>query len=336
MHCLYCDRPLALLKRLTGDGEFCSKEHRRIYQQEHNQLALARLLESQPKTDAKARPDRAQKLKPETQIVERVAEPVKQPEPEPESPQPDLAGFMSDALEAGPAPGATRFTSHPRFRKGSPVWSGVSNFRGRPGPRPKAAGFVAESSRPGYAAGAAGSQNKSDFKGPARKFLLEQKSQPAGAGRRQLSRAGFVFGQPAARLSAAGARPPGDARFRPLAPITASPAGILRMGRHSKLRMAKFLSSSGIARTAPGRVRVPAIQSRWKPLSPALPAQTSAKITLVLGSFLQRPVRPASQDLFLETFEIPFHPVSFPPYSPRMECLEERLHRTDRIGFSPP
>src|SRR6267143_257489 len=54
MHCLYCDRPLALLKRLTGDGEFCSKEHRRIYQKEHNRLALDRLLAAQ--SDPKAQP----------------------------------------------------------------------------------------------------------------------------------------------------------------------------------------------------------------------------------------------------------------------------------------
>lgn len=46
--CLYCERPLALFSRLTGDGEFCSKEHRRIYQKEHSQLALARLLQAQP------------------------------------------------------------------------------------------------------------------------------------------------------------------------------------------------------------------------------------------------------------------------------------------------
>jgi hypothetical protein len=337
MHCLYCDRPLALLKRLTGDGEFCSKEHRRIYQQEHNQLALARLLESQPKAEAKPRPERAQKLKPEPKIVEPVKQP--EPQPEPESPQPDLAGFMSDTLEVGPAPASTRFTSHPSFKKGSPVWSGIasaSSFRGRLGPRPKTAGFIADSSRPGFAAGTLRFQNKSDFKRPARKLLLEQSSQSAAAGRRQLSRAGFVFGQPAARVAAASARPPGNARFRPLTPLTASPAGILRSGRHSRLLMAKFLASSGIARTAPGGIRVPAIQTRWKPLSPALPAQTSAKITLVLGSFLQRPVRPAGQDLLPETFEIQFHPVSFPQYSPRMECLEERLHRTDRIGFSPP
>ena len=48
MHCLYCDQPLALLKRLTGDGEFCSKEHRKLYQRKNNKLALERLLASQP------------------------------------------------------------------------------------------------------------------------------------------------------------------------------------------------------------------------------------------------------------------------------------------------
>ena len=87
---------------------------------------------------------------------------------------------------------------------------------------------------------------------------------------------------------------------------------------------------------AAAKIRLPVIETRWKPLSPALPAQAPAKIVLVLGSFLQRPVRPASQDLPPQTFEIPFQPISYPPYSPRMACLEERLHRTDRIGFSPP
>jgi hypothetical protein len=73
MHCLYCDRPLALLKRLTGDGEFCSKEHRKIYQQEHNHLALARLLDAQPKTKEKPRPDNT--VKPEPEIVDCIKEP---------------------------------------------------------------------------------------------------------------------------------------------------------------------------------------------------------------------------------------------------------------------
>ena len=48
MHCLYCDRPLAFLHRLTGDGEFCSRDHRRLYYQQHSQMALARLLRAQP------------------------------------------------------------------------------------------------------------------------------------------------------------------------------------------------------------------------------------------------------------------------------------------------
>ena len=83
-------------------------------------------------------------------------------------------------------------------------------------------------------------------------------------------------------------------------------------------------------------MRLQALEARWKPLSPALPAQTAAKITLVLGTFLQRPVQPAGQDLPPDIFEIRFQPITYPQYSARMGCLEERLHRTDRIGFSPP
>src|ERR1700721_1674721 len=101
MQCLYCDRPLALLKRLTGDGEFCSKEHRRIYQQEHNQLALARLLASQPKPKEKPPPVKAQNNKPEPEIVEPIQPPA-------EAPVPTLAGFMPENLDAGPSSGATR------------------------------------------------------------------------------------------------------------------------------------------------------------------------------------------------------------------------------------
>jgi hypothetical protein len=56
LHCLYCERPLALLHRLTGDKEFCSKDHRRQYMKEHGELALTRLLESRPKVAAKAEP----------------------------------------------------------------------------------------------------------------------------------------------------------------------------------------------------------------------------------------------------------------------------------------
>ena len=168
MHCLYCDRPLALLKRLTGDGEFCSKEHRKIYQQEHNHLALARLLDAQPKVKEKARPDKAVKPEPETADFIKEAE-VSQPKP---------AGFVSESLDAGPTPGPTRFASLPRFELGKPVWSGIetsSNFRERPGPAPKAAGFLVASSGPGFVGGAAQVQGKFDYKSAAGSLLLEEK-----------------------------------------------------------------------------------------------------------------------------------------------------------------
>jgi hypothetical protein len=45
---LYCGKELALLKRLTGGGEFCSESHRNKYKDEYNDLALSRLLQLQP------------------------------------------------------------------------------------------------------------------------------------------------------------------------------------------------------------------------------------------------------------------------------------------------
>ena len=48
MRCLYCGNELALLKKLTGGGEFCSEAHRQKYQEEYNRLALSRLLQAQP------------------------------------------------------------------------------------------------------------------------------------------------------------------------------------------------------------------------------------------------------------------------------------------------
>jgi hypothetical protein len=48
MRCLYCGKELALLKRWTGGGEFCSDAHRQSYQEEYNKLALNRLLQAKP------------------------------------------------------------------------------------------------------------------------------------------------------------------------------------------------------------------------------------------------------------------------------------------------
>src|ERR1700748_1992328 len=52
MRCLYCGKELALFKRLTGGGEFCSDAHRQKYQEEYNQLALTRLLQASPVADS--------------------------------------------------------------------------------------------------------------------------------------------------------------------------------------------------------------------------------------------------------------------------------------------
>src|SRR5205807_9341081 len=116
MHCLYCDRPLALLKRLTGDGEFCSKEHRKIYQKEHNQLALARLLEAQPKPKEKPRSSSLSNSKPAERIEVEPAKETQERQPEP-------AGFISDFLqEASAVSDAHRSTGSPKFDSPAPVW----------------------------------------------------------------------------------------------------------------------------------------------------------------------------------------------------------------------
>ena len=62
MRCLYCGKELALLKRWTGGGEFCSDAHRQRYQEEYNQLALNRLLQAKPPT----KPEGAQANEPKS------------------------------------------------------------------------------------------------------------------------------------------------------------------------------------------------------------------------------------------------------------------------------
>ena len=51
MRCLYCGKELALLKRLTGGGEFCSDAHKQSYQEEYNRLGLSRLLQARSRAD---------------------------------------------------------------------------------------------------------------------------------------------------------------------------------------------------------------------------------------------------------------------------------------------
>src|ERR1700730_15147330 len=54
MQCLFCGKELALLKRLRGGAEFCSEAHRKEYQEQYEQLALARLIQAKPPTEPAA------------------------------------------------------------------------------------------------------------------------------------------------------------------------------------------------------------------------------------------------------------------------------------------
>lgn len=337
MRCLYCDRPLALLKRLTGDGEFCSKDHRKVYQQEHSQRALARLLEAQQGGgNGKARPGAPLAAKPEPPLP-----PPPPPVVVPGENQPKPAGYLPDKFVGIGASGAVQSVGLPRLWGGSPVWGTTATAKaGRPGPTPKAGVFVAEFPRPRAMDSALRRQDRPPILPLMRQLQLGdiRYATEAIPSSRPLSGAGFLVRQPVAGISlGTGRQTPADPRFGPLAQSTgvgAAPAS-WKVGPPG-IRPAKFVPSllSGLA--AANQTRLPDGAPRWQPLDPALPQREPQKITLVLGSLLQRPVRPANHERIPEMFEIPLQPVSFPPWSPRMGCLEERLHRTDRIGFSPP
>ncbi len=107
MRCLYCGKELALLKRWTSGGEFCSDAHRQQYQEEYTQLALNRLLQAkpQPKPQAEAKapapePKPApapEPSKPVAKPVERAPEPLPTPIAAPQKetePAPAEAGFF--------------------------------------------------------------------------------------------------------------------------------------------------------------------------------------------------------------------------------------------------
>src|ERR1700676_452137 len=117
MRCLFCGKELALLKRLRGGGEFCSEAHRKEYQEQYEQLALARLLQAKPPAEPAAplgrpgatpanqadpgpsRPDVPASIAViETAPSQSVARKSPPPEaPEEASPAP-LAGFLDEPL----------------------------------------------------------------------------------------------------------------------------------------------------------------------------------------------------------------------------------------------
>ncbi len=92
MRCLYCGKELALLKRWTGGGEFCSDAHRQQYQEEYNKLALNRLLQAQPSGEQK--PEKT----PE-KIPEKAKESKPKASPEPRAlPEPAIAPVVAPAV----------------------------------------------------------------------------------------------------------------------------------------------------------------------------------------------------------------------------------------------
>jgi len=345
MHCLYCDRPLALLQRLTGDGDFCSKEHRKIYQLEQNQLALERLLETQPASKNRAKRERPVAVaRPPVEVapppVEVIEVEVK------EERRPDTADFVpSYPQEASAVSGVLRLTGDPRFVEIVPEWRESLSDPGSeggngPGTYPKVAVFQAESLDPRAFGAVVRFPGVFDFSSTAGAQLT--KSMPpydiSVTIARQPGGAGFVADQPLGPLASAAPHPESEPIFnvKSIARMWSADAGVIAR-RNTKLRADKFLSAIEDAPSIPGRTRGGASEPRWKSLQQILPGQPTARIVLVFGSFLRRPVHPAvGQDGLPESFEIRLQPISFPPFAPRMASLEERLHRTDRIGFSPP
>jgi hypothetical protein len=130
MRCLYCGKELALLKRWTGGGEFCSDAHRQQYQEEYNQLALTRLLQAKPGAKNEAAPAESAPAQRPAAAVEKpvpaakaeIPEPeirraavapreIPAPKPEPQAPEPaepepvaEIAEVAVEVAEEEPAP----------------------------------------------------------------------------------------------------------------------------------------------------------------------------------------------------------------------------------------
>jgi hypothetical protein len=118
MQCLFCGKELALLKRLRGGGEFCSEAHRKEYQEQYEQLALARLMQAKPPTESPlpagvqlhARDPRLESPHAEAPIpaavvaIETPASSQPPPEPAEEGSPAPLAGFVTGTVVPAVAP----------------------------------------------------------------------------------------------------------------------------------------------------------------------------------------------------------------------------------------
>jgi len=114
MRCLYCGKELALLKRWTGGGEFCSDAHRQQYQEEYSQLALNRLLQAKPEAAKPlSRPEPApaplpvaRENAPAPAVASKAPAPILQappPKPEPALVEPNPVALEPEAEEPAPA-----------------------------------------------------------------------------------------------------------------------------------------------------------------------------------------------------------------------------------------
>ncbi len=121
MRCLYCGKELALLKRWTGGGEFCSDAHKQSYQEEYDRIALGRLLQAQKKTQKSVaeppQPVAPVAVPPTPPAVEEAVEELETEQapttvsepaaPEVEVPEmePDAAGFLFQQPTPAEMPG---------------------------------------------------------------------------------------------------------------------------------------------------------------------------------------------------------------------------------------
>jgi hypothetical protein len=115
-----------------------------------------------------------------------------------------------------------------------------------------------------------------------------------------------------------------------------TPAGPGAAGGAPLLREAAFLSDRVGAGPSAAQLRRIDVGARWKVIEPVLPKRPRARIIPASGSLIQRPIRPAGRIEPPAEFQIRLEPVSFPAAMLRMASLAGRLHRTDRIGFTPP
>jgi hypothetical protein len=98
---------------LTGDGEFCSKEHRKLYQKEHSQLALERLLNAQPHAPPRP-PGKAAPPDPRDSVQAEVVTLGKgSAKQAPKKPDPLPAAFLAEVVQAAPVSGPVRLARPP-------------------------------------------------------------------------------------------------------------------------------------------------------------------------------------------------------------------------------